>query len=56
LLLGDALGADAVTVNPYLGSEAVGPLLERLDRYAYLLCRTSNPGAGASKSTASIKS
>jgi len=42
----DALGADAVTVNPYLGSDAVGPLLERLDRYAYLLCRTSNPGAG----------
>jgi orotidine-5'-phosphate decarboxylase len=42
----DVLGADAVTVNPYLGSEAVGPLLERPDRFAYLLCRTSNPGAG----------
>lgn len=42
----DALGADAVTVNPYLGAEAVAPLLERLDRFAYLLCRTSNPGAG----------
>jgi orotidine-5'-phosphate decarboxylase len=42
----DALGADAVTVNPYLGSEAVAPLLDRLDRFAYLLCRTSNPGAG----------
>lgn len=42
----DHLGADAVTVNPYLGSEAVAPLLERLDRFAYLLCRTSNPGAG----------
>jgi orotidine-5'-phosphate decarboxylase len=42
----DALGADAVTVNPYLGSEAVEPLLSRLDRFAYLLCRTSNPGAG----------
>lgn len=42
----DALGADAVTVNPYLGSEAVAPLLERLDRFAYILCRTSNPGAG----------
>jgi len=42
----DALGADAVTVNPYLGSDAVAPLLERLDRFAYLLCRTSNPGAG----------
>lgn len=42
----DGLGADAVTVNPYLGAEAVTPLLERLDRFAYLLCRTSNPGAG----------
>ncbi len=42
----DALGVDAVTVNPYLGSEAVAPLLERLDRFAYVLCRTSNPGAG----------
>jgi orotidine-5'-phosphate decarboxylase len=41
----DGLGADAVTVNPYLGSEAIAPLLERLDRFAYLLCRTSNPGA-----------
>ena len=42
----DQLGADAVTVNPYLGAEAVAPLLERADRFAYLLCRTSNPGAG----------
>lgn len=42
----DALGADAVTVNPYLGADAVTPLLERVDRFAYLLCRTSNPGAG----------
>jgi orotidine-5'-phosphate decarboxylase len=41
----DALGADAVTVNPYLGGEAVAPLLERLDRFAYVLCRTSNTGA-----------
>lgn len=42
----DVLGADAVTVNPYVGSEAVMPLLDRSDRFAYLLCRTSNPGAG----------
>ena len=42
----DGLGADAVTVNPYLGEEAIAPLLERLDRFAYVLCRTSNPGAG----------
>ena len=41
----DALGADAVTVNPYLGEEAVAPLLERVDRFAYVLCRTSNPAA-----------
>lgn len=42
----DRLGADAVTVSPYLGGEAIGPLLERADRFAYVLCRTSNPGAG----------
>jgi orotidine 5'-phosphate decarboxylase subfamily 2 len=42
----DILAADAVTVNPYLGSEAVEPLISRADRFAYLLCRTSNPGAG----------
>ncbi len=42
----DRLGADAITVNPYLGGEAVEPLLERADRFAYVLCRTSNPGAG----------
>jgi orotidine-5'-phosphate decarboxylase len=42
----DRLGADAVTVNPYLGSEAVMPLLSRADRFAYVLCRTTNPGAG----------
>jgi orotidine-5'-phosphate decarboxylase len=42
----DLLGADAVTVSPYLGSEAIEPLLARRDRFAYVLCRTSNPGAG----------
>jgi orotidine-5'-phosphate decarboxylase len=42
----DRLGADAVTVQPYTGAEALAPLLERGDRFAYVLCRTSNPGAG----------
>ena len=42
----DGLAADAVTVNPYLGEEAIAPLLTRGDRFAYVLCRTSNPGAG----------
>jgi orotidine-5'-phosphate decarboxylase len=41
----DGLGADAITVSPYLGAEAIAPLLERVGRFAYVLCRTSNPGA-----------
>lgn len=41
----DALGFDAVTINPYLGEEALRTYLERTDRFAYVLCRTSNPGA-----------
>jgi orotidine-5'-phosphate decarboxylase len=42
----DGLGADAITVSPYLGEEAIRPLIARGDRFAYVLCRTSNPGAG----------
>ncbi|MCU0482873.1 MAG: orotidine-5'-phosphate decarboxylase [Chloroflexi bacterium] len=42
----DGLGVDAVTVNPYLGMRALGAFLGRDDRFAYILCRTSNPGAG----------
>jgi orotidine-5'-phosphate decarboxylase len=41
----DRLGADAITVNPYVGREGLEPLLSRTDRFAYVLCRTSNPGA-----------
>jgi orotidine-5'-phosphate decarboxylase len=41
----DTLGADAVTANPYLGRDALAPFLERDDRFVYVLCRTSNPGA-----------
>ena len=39
----DVLGADAVTANPYLGIGALAPLLDRTDKFTYLLCRTSNP-------------
>lgn len=38
-------GFDAATVNPYLGLEALEPFLEYEDRGAFVLCRTSNPGA-----------
>jgi orotidine-5'-phosphate decarboxylase len=41
----DALGFDAVTINPYVGEEALLSYLDRADRFAYVLCRTSNPGA-----------
>jgi orotidine-5'-phosphate decarboxylase len=42
----DQLGADAVTVHPYLGGEALRPFLERGERLVFVLARTSNPGAG----------
>jgi orotidine-5'-phosphate decarboxylase len=42
----DGLGFDAITLHPYLGSEALRPFLERGDKAAIVLCRTSNPGAG----------
>lgn len=41
----DRYGADAVTVNPYMGEDSIRPFIARPDRGAVLLCRTSNPGA-----------
>ena len=41
----DRYGADAVTVNPYLGHESVEPYLDYADRGVVILCRTSNPGS-----------
>jgi len=40
------LMADAVTLHPYLGEEALRPFLEQKDKGCIVLCRTSNPGAG----------
>ncbi len=42
----DELGADAITLHPYLGREALTPFLEREDKASIVLCRTSNAGAG----------
>ena len=36
--------ADAVTVNPYMGSDSISPYMEWQDRGVIVLCRTSNPG------------
>jgi orotidine-5'-phosphate decarboxylase len=42
----DRLGADAITVHPYLGGEALQPFLAREEKLTFVLARTSNPGAG----------
>ncbi len=42
----DALGCDACTLSPYLGFDAVAPFVVRPGAFAFVLCRTSNPGAG----------
>jgi uridine monophosphate synthetase len=40
------LGAGAVTVNPYLGRDAIEPFLTDPVHGVFLLCKTSNPGSG----------
>jgi orotidine-5'-phosphate decarboxylase len=40
------LNADAITLSPYLGSEAIDPFLNQTERGIIVLCRTSNPGSG----------
>jgi orotidine-5'-phosphate decarboxylase len=42
----EVLGAGAVTVSPYLGGDTLEPFLAYEDRAIFVLCRTSNPGAG----------
>ena len=42
----DDAGFDAITVNPYLGSEGLMPVLDRPGKGVFLLCKTSNPGSG----------
>ncbi|MDQ3345040.1 MAG: orotidine-5'-phosphate decarboxylase [Chloroflexota bacterium] len=41
------LDADAVTLSPYLGEDAIIPFLEYPERLVFLLARTSNPSAAA---------
>jgi orotidine-5'-phosphate decarboxylase len=41
----DTLNADAVTLHPYLGGDALQPFLKHADRGCFILSHTSNPGA-----------
>jgi orotidine 5'-phosphate decarboxylase subfamily 2 len=42
----EQLGAHAITLNPYLGKDSIDPFLEFPEKGVFLLCKTSNPGAG----------
>ncbi|HBX69922.1 MAG TPA: orotate phosphoribosyltransferase [Chloroflexi bacterium] len=42
----ETLGADALTINPYLGKDAVDPFIADPEKGAFMLCKTSNPRAG----------
>jgi uridine monophosphate synthetase len=42
----EAIGADAVTLSPYMGRDAVDPFLAYPEKAVFLLARTSNPRAG----------
>ncbi|MES2014312.1 MAG: orotidine-5'-phosphate decarboxylase [Patescibacteria group bacterium] len=42
----DELGADAVTIHPYLGKIAMQPFLARKDKGIFILAKTSNEGSG----------
>jgi len=39
------LGANAITLNPYLGKDSIDPFLGFPEKGVFLLCKTSNPGA-----------
>ena len=41
----DICEADAITLHPYLGEEALQPFLDRAEKGCFILCRTSNPGS-----------
>jgi uridine monophosphate synthetase len=42
----EKLGAHCITLNPYLGKDSIEPFLQYPERGVFLLCKTSNPGAG----------
>ena len=41
----EVLGADAITLNPYMGYDSLSPFLADPEKGIFLLCKTSNPGS-----------
>jgi uridine monophosphate synthetase len=42
----EALGADCITLSPYLGKDSIDPFLSVPEKGVFLLCKTSNAGSG----------
>jgi uridine monophosphate synthetase len=42
----ERLGAHAITLSPYLGRDSINPFIANREKGVFLLCKTSNPGAG----------
>jgi uridine monophosphate synthetase len=39
------LGANCITLNPYLGHDSIEPFVSNSEKGVFLLCKTSNPGS-----------
>lgn len=42
----ESLGAHCITLSPYLGKDSIDPFIGNPEKGVFLLCKTSNPGAG----------
>ncbi|MCC6674081.1 MAG: orotidine-5'-phosphate decarboxylase [Thermomicrobiales bacterium] len=42
----DEVHFDAITANPYMGSDSLAPVFDRPGKGVFVLCKTSNPGSG----------
>ncbi len=42
----ETLGANCMTISPYLGRDSLDPFISQPSRGIFLLCKTSNPGSG----------
>jgi uridine monophosphate synthetase len=41
----ETLGADCITLSPYLGKDSIEPFIENPEKGVFLLCKTSNAGS-----------
>lgn len=42
----ETLGVHCITLSPYLGKDSIEPFIQNSEKGIFLLCKTSNPGAG----------